>query len=78
MGGLPPQDEQANSPPQPESDSKGRTYLLQESLSEPARLRMQHEVIKDAMGGRLILAPVDMSRPGLRILDSATTDGSKH
>jgi hypothetical protein len=41
---------------------------------ELKRLADNHEVIKDAMGG-LILAPVDLSKPGLRILDCATADG---
>jgi hypothetical protein len=42
---------------------------------ELKRLTDNHEVIKDAMGG-LIWAPVDLSKPGLRILDCATADGT--
>lgn len=42
---------------------------------ELKRLADNHEVFKDAMGG-LLLAPVDLSKPGLRILDSATADGT--
>jgi hypothetical protein len=42
---------------------------------ELKRLRDNHEVFKDAMGG-LLLAPVDLSKPGTRILDSATADGT--
>lgn len=38
------------------------------------RLAIQHEVMKSAFPS-LILAPIDLSRPGLKILDSATADG---
>lgn len=38
------------------------------------RLSDNHAVFTDAMDG-LFMAPVDLSRPGLRILDSATADG---
>lgn len=43
--------------------------------SESKRMRMQHDVVKDAMGGKLVLAPIDLTRPGGRILDSATGNG---
>ncbi|KAI4858862.1 hypothetical protein F4820DRAFT_196154 [Hypoxylon rubiginosum] len=42
---------------------------------EISRLRNQHDVIKVAMGG-LVLAPVDLSKSPLRILDSGTADGT--
>lgn len=51
-------------------------YILSGNISETTRLRLQHDVIKDAMGGQLVLAPADLSRSGLRILDSATADGT--
>ncbi|KAL8896245.1 MAG: hypothetical protein Q9207_007798 [Kuettlingeria erythrocarpa] len=50
-------------------------YFLSQNPPEVERLTRQHEVIKDHMGGKLVLAPVDLSTPGLRILDSATADG---
>lgn len=50
-------------------------YLLEVNPSETQRLRMQHDVVKDAMGGNLIAAPIDLSGTQLRILDSATADG---
>ena len=40
------------------------------------RLSIQHGVVKAAMGG-LVIAPIDLSKPGHNILDCATTDG-KH
>lgn len=46
-----------------------------ENKSEKERLAGQHDVITNAMGGRLLFAPVDLSKPGLRILDSGTADG---
>jgi hypothetical protein len=42
---------------------------------ESSRLENQHFVIKDAMGGNLLLSPIDLSIGPLRILDSATADG---
>ena len=41
---------------------------------ELKRLSDNHEVFKEAMGG-LPFAPLDLSKPGRRILDSATADG---
>lgn len=46
------------------------------SSSEVERLRNQHQVLKHDMGGKLILAPIDLSTPSLRILDSGTLDGT--
>ncbi|KAH6669782.1 hypothetical protein B0J14DRAFT_565564 [Halenospora varia] len=43
---------------------------------EMSRLENQHFVIKDAMGGSLLLQPIDLSVGPLRILDSATADGT--
>jgi hypothetical protein len=50
-------------------------YLLSQNPTEVERLGYQHEVIKDHMGGRLVLAPMDLAQRGLRIFDSATADG---
>lgn len=47
-----------------------------EGDDEVERLQNQHHVIKDAMGGKLIMAPVDLSASSLRILDSGTSDGT--
>lgn len=49
-------------------------YIL-ESDDESKRLSNQHEVIKAAMGGILLRAPVDFAAEGLRVLDSGTADG---
>ncbi|TDZ27930.1 Methyltransferase psoC [Colletotrichum spinosum] len=46
-----------------------------DNKSEKARLADQHEVLLDAMGGRGLLAPADLSRSNLRILDSGAADG---
>jgi SAM-dependent methyltransferase len=43
-------------------------------LSEGIRLRAQHSLAKAALGN-LILCPLDLSRPNLKILDSGTGDG---
>lgn len=48
------------------------------NLSEVQRLRDQHDTILNAMGGKesLILPPIDLAKPGLRILDSGCADGA--
>ncbi|RYP13117.1 hypothetical protein DL767_010876 [Monosporascus sp. MG133] len=43
---------------------------------ELQRLRSQHGLLKHEMNGRLVFAPIDFSRAGLRIFDSATADGT--
>jgi hypothetical protein len=55
-------------------------YFMEKNATEAAeveRLSYQHEVIKSFMGS-LVLAPVDLTIPGLRILDSATADGNTY
>lgn len=49
-------------------------YVMEKNNGELRRLGDQHAVLKSAMG-TLVLAPVDFSKPGLRILDSGTADG---
>lgn len=46
-----------------------------ESEGERKRLASNHFIAKDAMGGKLVRAPVDFSRP-VKILDSGTADGT--
>jgi len=55
------------------SENNDEKYVF-EHASEVERLTLQHEVITDYLG-KLVLAPVDFSKPGLRIYDSATADG---
>lgn len=43
--------------------------------SEKARLAYQHEVVLDAMGDRAVLAPVELTKTSLRILDSGAANG---
>ncbi|KAL7823177.1 hypothetical protein V8C26DRAFT_435428 [Trichoderma gracile] len=43
--------------------------------AEARRLRVQGHLAVNALGGNLILCPLDTSSKGLRILDSATADG---
>ncbi|OAQ62674.1 methyltransferase - protein [Pochonia chlamydosporia 170] len=45
------------------------------SEGENERLQINHHVVKLAMGGSLLLAPFDVTRPNLKILDSGTSDG---
>lgn len=47
---------------------------IEHNAAEITRLRNQHDWLKGSIG-KLVLAPVDFSKPNLRILDSATADG---
>jgi gliotoxin biosynthesis N-methyltransferase len=44
--------------------------------AEARRLEIQGRLVTEALGGSALLCPLDLSRPGLRILDSATANGS--
>lgn len=50
-------------------------YLLPEPGKEIARLTEQDAVITHMMNDKRILAPINLAKPGLRILDSGTADG---
>jgi hypothetical protein len=50
-------------------------YIMGAHEDEVCRLRLQHEVITESTE-KLVFAPVDLSQPDLRILDSATADGT--
>lgn len=52
-------------------------YILGDASYEVERLTVQSRVIKHAMKGRPILAPIDLSIPGLRVMDIATADGPR-
>ena len=53
---------------------KDDQYFMHVYAPELERLKYQHKVLTDHFG-TLVLAPVDLSKPGLRILDSGTADG---
>ncbi|OTB00793.1 hypothetical protein M426DRAFT_231956 [Hypoxylon sp. CI-4A] len=50
-------------------------YLLPERVKEVQRLTDQDTVIVSSMDNKRVLAPIDLSKPGLKIVDSATADG---
>ncbi|KAF2098086.1 hypothetical protein NA57DRAFT_57252 [Rhizodiscina lignyota] len=50
--------------------------LLRDEPTELERLDKTQAVVKAAMNDRLILAPLDLSKPDLCILDSATANGA--
>jgi hypothetical protein len=54
--------------------SKQESKYWMESEGERKRLASNHFIAKDAMGGKLVQAPVDFSQP-LHILDSGAADG---
>ncbi len=43
--------------------------------TENRRLAGQHHGFKIAMGNRLVIAPLDKTQKGLRIMDGGTSDG---
>lgn len=48
-----------------------------DSDEELRRLRANHDLFKDAMGGQLVLAPLDFNADTqFTVLDSATADGT--
>ncbi|KAI2699499.1 hypothetical protein CBS147332_8385 [Penicillium roqueforti] len=59
---------QSNPPPD--------TYRGPRHQGEYDRLRTQHDLVKTAMNGKLLYCPVDIKQPNLRILDSATAEGT--
>lgn len=52
-----------------------KTKADDDNVSEQVRLEDQHETVLYAMGGKALYAPVDLAKPGLRILDSACANG---
>lgn len=52
------------------------TYRGPRHQGEYDRLRTQHELVKTAMNGKLLYCPVDLTNPELRVLDSATAEGT--
>ncbi|KAI1478690.1 hypothetical protein F4774DRAFT_384738 [Daldinia eschscholtzii] len=54
---------------------KQKSEYWMESQGERKRLASNHFIAKDAMGGKLVCAPVDFSKP-VKVLDSGTADGT--
>lgn len=50
-------------------------YPAIRDTSEKARLKVQHDLIVDAFGGKNIICPLDTTRSNLRILDLGSADG---
>ncbi|KAL1599500.1 hypothetical protein SLS60_007303 [Paraconiothyrium brasiliense] len=51
------------------------TYKGPRHDGEYERLRVQHELVKANMDGKLVLAPIDLTSSTITVLDSATADG---
>lgn len=58
----------------PETSSSS-SYFLPANNDEAERLMSQHLVLVDALGGKIVLPALDLTRPGVKILDSGTADG---
>ncbi|OKL56654.1 hypothetical protein UA08_08297 [Talaromyces atroroseus] len=52
------------------------TYRGPRHQGEYDRLKTQHELVKTAMHGKLLYSPVDLKQEHLRVLDSATAEGT--
>lgn len=59
--------------PEEKADATGR-YFLPRNVEEAERMQNQHEWLKGGADG-LVLAPIDLKRHGMRVLDAATADG---
>lgn len=59
--------------PEEKAEATGR-YFLPRNVEEAERMQNQHEWLKGGANG-LVLAPIDLKRHGMRVLDSATADG---
>ncbi|KAI0182490.1 hypothetical protein EV127DRAFT_415049 [Xylaria flabelliformis] len=57
------------------STQEAPEYILPEPNSEVQRLTDNDSVFAYSMKNKRILAPIDLTKPGLKILDSATADG---
>lgn len=58
-------------------DDKNDThYFLDINPDEAERLQLGELVIGDWMGGKRVWAPLDLSKTGLKFLDSATASGN--
>jgi hypothetical protein len=51
-----------------------KQYLMEKNPEEAERLALAQEVLLDYMQ-KAVWAPINLSQPGLRILDSATASG---
>lgn len=51
-------------------------YVFPDISVENERLFGQHQGIKLGMGRRLCMAPLDLTRPDLKIFDGGTSDGA--
>jgi hypothetical protein len=57
-----------------QKENIGGRYFLPRNVEEAERMQNQHEWLKGCANG-LVLAPIDLGRRGMRVLDSATADG---
>lgn len=57
---------------------KDPEYLLGETAREVERLRKQHAWLQICLKNKIVFAPIDLEKPGLRILDVGCADGESH
>lgn len=60
------------------SQQQETPHYFMSSNEEIIRLSYNHEIMKDGLGGNLILAPINFSSAPLTVLDSGTADGIFH
>jgi SAM-dependent methyltransferase len=58
------------------SADKDPEYLLGETKREVERLQKQHAWHKLCLGDKFVWAPVDLQKPGLKVLDVGCADGT--
>lgn len=60
----------------PPEEKKDDAYFLEVNPEEEERLNLSQAIIRDHLEDKLVQCPLDVTRKGLRILDSATANGT--
>ncbi|KAM5349386.1 hypothetical protein ACJ41O_005891 [Fusarium nematophilum] len=58
------------------TDETRPQYLLNEANHEVERLQKQHRWIQRCLDDKIVFAPIQLDKPGLRVLDVGCADGS--
>ncbi|KAJ2982102.1 hypothetical protein NQ176_g1615 [Zarea fungicola] len=58
------------------AETEKSQYLLGKIQSEAERLHRQHLWVQACLNNRIVFAPIDLQKPGLKVLDVGCADGS--
>lgn len=57
------------------AETENSQYLLGKIQSEAERLHRQHLWVQACLDNRIVFAPIDLQKPGLKVLDVGCADG---